>query len=360
MTVSTFLQTDFSGQSGSTYFPTLDGDIRVMSRLAAAFAPHETIPASMTVAIDAGSLLSANTVVEVAAQTTATIVAPTTNPRIDRIVIDRLTGAVSTVTGTEATTPVAPALPAGKLPVASVRLNPGVTAITNAMVTDERVAIVSAAGPGSLIGVQRFTTSGTYTPTPGTSSVIVEVQGGGGSGGGSAAPAASEAAAAGGGGAGAFARSRFTSGFAGVAVTIGSGAAPTAAGANVGNVGSASSFGSLVSAPGGTGGPAGFAVTPPSATFRSGSSAASTGSNLLNRSGMTGEFGIVLRSNIAVGGSGGPSALSAGPVGSANFSGGTPINNYGAGGGGGSSYGGFPAQAGGGGGPGVVFVYEYA
>jgi hypothetical protein len=41
MTTSTFSQTNFSSQSGATYFPTLDGDVRVMSRVAAAFAPHD-------------------------------------------------------------------------------------------------------------------------------------------------------------------------------------------------------------------------------------------------------------------------------------------------------------------------------
>lgn len=113
---------------------------------------------------------------------------------------------------------------------------------------------------GALLNVQTFTSSGTYTPTAGTTSIIVEVQAAGGGSGGCVATSASQLSYGGGGGAGTFVKARITSGFSGAAVTIGSAGAAGAAGAAGGN-GGATSFGSLVSCPGGNGGAAGAAIT---------------------------------------------------------------------------------------------------
>ena len=113
-------------------------------------------------------------------------------------------------------------------------------------------------GPGRLLGVKVFTTSGIYTPTPGTASVIVELLGGGGAGGG-IPTAAGAGTAGGGGGGGGYGRKRITSGFNGVTVTIGSGG--TGVLNNVGGNGATSSFGALMTALGGTGGGVGSTTT---------------------------------------------------------------------------------------------------
>ncbi len=102
------------------------------------FAPEPTVPASMSVVIAAGYLPGAATVTLIPAQTTAAFAAPASNSRIDRIVINRTTGAVSVVAGAPAAAPVAPALPAGTLPIAQITLTAGRQAITAAMITDER------------------------------------------------------------------------------------------------------------------------------------------------------------------------------------------------------------------------------
>lgn len=94
----------------------------------------------MAVIVDAGATLNGTTLTEVAVQVTSTITAPTTNPRIDRVVVDALTGTVSVVAGTEAASPVAPAIPAGKNPCAKVALSVGQTSIANANITDERTS----------------------------------------------------------------------------------------------------------------------------------------------------------------------------------------------------------------------------
>ncbi len=102
------------------------------------FAPEPTVPASMMVAINAGYVPGENTVTAVAAQTTPAFIAPAANPRIDRIVISRATGAMSVVAGAPAAAPVPPAVPAGTLPVAQVAIPATAVAITAAMITDER------------------------------------------------------------------------------------------------------------------------------------------------------------------------------------------------------------------------------
>jgi len=111
----------------------------VAARIVGAFAPRAQTTPGMTVALDAGALFIGATLIEVPAQSTTAIAAPAANPRIDRVVVDAATGAVSVITGTEAATPAAPAIPYGKLPVARVALSPGMTAIVNELITDERV-----------------------------------------------------------------------------------------------------------------------------------------------------------------------------------------------------------------------------
>ena len=104
----------------------------------AEWLPSATDPASMSVRVGAGKIIKADgTLVSQAAQTLA-FVAPAANPRIDRIVVDMLSGVASIVAGTEAATPVAPAIPAGQLPCAQISLLVGQTQLTNADVKDER------------------------------------------------------------------------------------------------------------------------------------------------------------------------------------------------------------------------------
>lgn len=142
--VGTWQDPNFQAQTGTAYKTALDNAIKVAKRLNIAFAPHEQSTPNMTVRLDAGFIFtSAGALTEVAAQSSATITAPVTNPRIDRIVIDKVTGAVSVVAGTEAASPTPPAIPTGKLPVAQVLLQTSTTTITNQIITDERIAIGS-------------------------------------------------------------------------------------------------------------------------------------------------------------------------------------------------------------------------
>ncbi|KWT89365.1 MULTISPECIES: hypothetical protein [unclassified Variovorax] len=120
-------------------------------------------------------------------------------------------------------------------------------------------ALTNLFNKGRLIGLRVITSTGTYTPTAGTNSVVVTVIGGGGGGGGSQATAAGQCAAGGGGGGGGWARKRITSSFSGVTVTIGAGGAGGVIAA--GSAGGTTSFGALVSATGGGAGPLGTAAS---------------------------------------------------------------------------------------------------
>ena len=138
MTVSTFVQPDFTSQNETALKTAYDDAAAVMKRIGVAFAPHQQTVADMTVRLDAGAVFDGTTLTEVAAQSTATITAPSVDPRVDRVVVDRATGAVSVIAGAEAPSPSPPAITAGKAPVAQVALVVSQTEIVNTDLTDER------------------------------------------------------------------------------------------------------------------------------------------------------------------------------------------------------------------------------
>lgn len=113
--------------------------IFAQGRLNTPFRPRAATPtANMTVVVEAGFVMRDGSLTEVAQQVTPTFTAPGSNSRIDRIVVDRLTGALSVVPGIAAATPAAPAIPTGKNPIARVTLTSGQSSITNASIADER------------------------------------------------------------------------------------------------------------------------------------------------------------------------------------------------------------------------------
>jgi len=134
---------------------------------------------------------------------------------------------------------------------------------------------------GRLLNVQIFTASGTYTPTAGTKSVVVEAVGAGGGSGGAPATNASQSGLSAPGSNGAYAKARYLSGFSGVTVTVGAGGSaggPTTAGGN----GGTTSFGALLSCPGGRGAGTGVLVgATPVISLGGSGSGSPTGSGIL-------------------------------------------------------------------------------
>ena len=223
--------------------------------------------------------------------------------------------------------------------------------------------INSAAPVGRLINVQRFISSGTYTPTPGTQMVVVTVVGGGGAGGGGFATSAGTYAVGSGGGSGALVKALFTTGFSGAAVVVGAGGAGIS-GAQGGN-GNASSFaGAAMSAPGGGGGNTATAPTSSSSVSGQGAQASvgiiTAGVPILVCAGQPGLVGYTLAGFGVISGQGGPSPLGGG--GGANTSSGVGNSALtpGAGGAGSANNVSQPNIVGGAGASGLVIVEEFA
>jgi hypothetical protein len=218
---------------------------------------------------------------------------------------------------------------------------------------------------GRLLAVRKFTTGGTYTPTAGTSFVIVEAVGGGGGGGGAGVTGSGAIAAAGcGGGSGAMVRALVSSGFAGVALAIGAGGAG-GSGNSTGSQGGDTTFGALVTAFGGYGGngmSASSSVKFTTGGGWAGGAAVSGSAVLLNFESENGTPGQV-SAGCGCAGIGGRSELSPflANVGSPLSGGpsGAPIRP-GAGGGGALSMNGGAAQTGGIGAAGQIIIHEYA
>lgn len=108
------------------------------------FAPHESDPPAMDMAVDSGRVFSAGAVTPKTTQTTSTFTAPVTNPRIDRVVIDEATGVISIIAGAEAGSPTAPTITNGKRPICQILFATSTTEITDSMITDERSAALVA------------------------------------------------------------------------------------------------------------------------------------------------------------------------------------------------------------------------
>jgi len=217
---------------------------------------------------------------------------------------------------------------------------------------------------GRLIGTQTFGLSNSpgstvYTPTPGTSYVIVELCGGGGGGGGAQATTAGQVAAGGGGGGGGFAKAKITSAFAGVTIVVGAGGSGGALAAN-GAAGTSSSFGALLSATGGGGGNAGFATAPPGQTA-GGISGQGTLGTITNSAGSSGGSSTAMSVANTISGYGGGSVYGGGavPRGASSPGIGLAATSPGAGGSGGLVLASSAGIGGGDGRAGTVIIWEY-
>lgn len=212
---------------------------------------------------------------------------------------------------------------------------------------------------GRLLNVQTFTANGTYTPTPGTTSIVIELLGGGAAGGGCVATGAGQLSIGSGGGAGALVKSRVTSGFSGASVVVGTAGAGVS-GAS-GNNGSASTFLTL-SAGGGFGGAASSAASTVAAAGGGGGVGAN--GNISNGSGERGELtGAAFANVIWLSGAGGNTYIGGGGTAQQTTAATTPgvaASGFGAGGGGAVVGASGAASAGGAGSPGIVVIYEYS
>lgn len=147
MTTATYTRPNYTSQAGAIWKANQDGAFRVHERQGTWFAPHQQDQGSpapeLSVRVDAGYIFDGETLTEVAAQTVGGFTTPSAGEhRVDRVVVDAITGAATRVAGTAVTgSPSAtpPAIPAGKLPVCQVLMTDSDTVVIDSMITDERV-----------------------------------------------------------------------------------------------------------------------------------------------------------------------------------------------------------------------------
>lgn len=217
------------------------------------------------------------------------------------------------------------------------------------------------AGRPSVI-IQKFTSSGTYTPTTGMTYCIVEMVGGGGGGGGSTGNA-SYLTAGGGGGAGGYSRSIVSAASIGASQVVTIGAAGTASSNSAGGAGGNTSLGSLVVANGGSGGSLGT-----SGAFGGPGAGGTAGTGDLTVPGAGGQYGPYVSGTgsgaIAPPGASGGMSFYGGGSAQVSASSGTAVSgnasgNYGNGGGGGISNFVGTNSSGGAGSAGLILITEF-
>jgi len=218
---------------------------------------------------------------------------------------------------------------------------------------------IGSSTPISTVAVQKFTASGTYTPTAGMKFCIIECIGGGGGGGG-VTGGSGQIMTAGGGGSGGYSRTRATAATIGAskAVTIGAGGAGGPTGTSNGSAGGATSLGAICIANGGAGGQ----YTQTGVQSGAGGAGGTAGTGDIAASGSPGGSGFYNTSTGVQykGGQGGSSAFGGAAAAlPASGGAGASAGPYGGGGGGASDPAAGNAYAGGSGSAGIVFVTEY-
>lgn len=221
---------------------------------------------------------------------------------------------------------------------------------------DQLVATVKNLVTGQLLGIRVITSTGTYTPTTGTNSVIVEVLGGGGAGGSCAATDSSHVSVGTGGASGSYGMGRYTSAFSGVTVTVGAGGAPVA-GAG-GSSGGTSSFGALLTSPGGGGGTTSGPLASSTTVNRAIPGGLPSGANLVSFKGECSEAAVNINGMLFK--SRGASSPYGSGGGSVSQGAGANGSGYGSGGEGACLGTSASAALGGSGMPGVVIIREFA
>lgn len=215
---------------------------------------------------------------------------------------------------------------------------------------------------GSLINIQVFTASGTYTPTSGANKAIIRAVGAGGAGGSVTFTPGGASAVASGGNAGAPGELYIATGLTSQTVTIGAAGAPGAQGNFPGGAGGATSFGTLMVCAGGQGGLGGTGTTPPALNGPNtlGSTVSGAGTITTSGRGGIGAYGLAPNLSGVLGGSGADAQYGQGGTGGGAGAG-AAAQGFGAGGGGaGQGQGAGAGAQGGSGAPGLVVVYEFS
>lgn len=264
------------------------------------------------------------------------------------------TTAIAYKSGVAGVSPSPPATDSGYLAVAYVTVATGTTTILAADIADARAFL----GLGGYIGSQDFFTSGTYTPTPGVTRVVLRQVGGGGGAGGITG-GGGFASATGGGASGTYTQNEIDGPITGGAVTIGGGGGGGGPGATGGTGGDTTVVinGVTYVAKGGLGSSGKTAVITGDIGLGGDHQTGSTAFRGSYQAGSPGTMGVALTPGVQLGGNGGSNPFGGGGLGKV-FVTGSSGRGFG-GGGGGTATSGAVNVNGGPGAPGFVMVDEY-
>lgn len=218
---------------------------------------------------------------------------------------------------------------------------------------------MKVAGSGRLLNIQVITSTGTYTPTPGTRNAIIELIGGGGAGGGAATTSSGQASIGAGGASGGYVK-HLWKGVGSGAVTIGAGG--TGVSGATGNAGANSTFTADVTltASGGAAGTTAAAASPAFVVGNPGAATATNG-NIINVPGAPAAIAIAISATVGFGGGGAQTIYGAGgTVNQYSATAGAAGTGFGSGGAGAAIGASTAAQTGGAGKAGICIVHEFS
>lgn len=101
------------------------------------YNPTPTNPPSMAITIGAGRTFDGVAFTQTEQSDTPIFTSPAENPRIDRVAVNRTTGNIEIIEGTEDADPIAPSYSGNHYPVCRINLAPGMTEITASEITTE-------------------------------------------------------------------------------------------------------------------------------------------------------------------------------------------------------------------------------
>lgn len=117
------------------------------------FVCHEQDTPNMTIRVEGGYIYDGVTLYEIPVRDTPAFTAPKLNRRYDRICVHPYSGAAVIVQGAATGSLLPPPIPGGYVPLCKILLSPDTVAITNSMITDERVLnLPSVAGAVTVFG----------------------------------------------------------------------------------------------------------------------------------------------------------------------------------------------------------------
>ena len=174
-----FIPSNMTTQTFTAWQASQDSNSAAINWLGAWFQPTVT-GTNMNVSVGPGASVT-NGVLQ-STQTVTITTAPTSNSRVDLVVINRQTAVASVITGTVAASPTTPICPVNYFPICTVTVAANVTTITAANVADARIPggggipTLSAATQCLYVGPNMSATAYNYSTSFGDTNTLANAQ----------------------------------------------------------------------------------------------------------------------------------------------------------------------------------------